>query len=341
MERVNENGFTSRELEVTRHNMAHLTPYLDADDVFEIRINKFGQVVCDTVNGRRIEDDPNLTETYLKGLCEHLLSLNRLPWKPINYLVLPDGSRGTFCWNPAVVGGTVLIAIRKHLQINKSLRTLAQEGRFSRVQIRKFSDHFELRPWENELLQLLDRGDIDEFLEKAVLNKLNIAVAGATGSGKTLLTRSLLSAVPAYERVILLEDSHEVTNHHLLEVGYMLYGSDGGRVSASECLKACMRLTPDRVFLTELRDDAAWEYLTSANTGNPGGIFSTHSDSALETFDRVADLVKSSPTGQGLDYGLIMRKVRSALDCVVYMEKRDVVEILYDPLAKRKALYAA
>ncbi|WP_414696228.1 hypothetical protein [Paraburkholderia sp.] len=31
-----------------------------------------------------------------------------------------------------------------------------------------------------------------------------------------------------------------------------------------------MRLSPDRIFLTELRDDAAWDYLTGANTGHPG-----------------------------------------------------------------------
>lgn len=338
---LNEFGFDQRQIELTRANMAALQGYLDAEDVFEIRINRFGEVVCDTVKGRRIEQDENITEDFLNGVCDHLLHLNGLPRNAINYLVLPDGARGTFVWPPACLEGTALVTIRKHMKIEKTVRDLEKEGRFTNMQRRTFKEAMTLRPWEQELIQLLDEGKTADFLEKAVPRKLNIAVAGATGSGKTVLTRSLLRLVPATERVILLEDTHEVTNHHLHEVGYLMYGSDGGRVSASECLKACMRLTPDRIFLTELRDDAAWEYLSSANTGHPGGIFSTHADSAFETYGRIADLVKASKVGVGLDYDMILRRVMTSVDCVIYMENRQIVEILYDPQAKKEMLHAA
>ncbi|CAB3775056.1 ATPase, T2SS/T4P/T4SS family [Paraburkholderia humisilvae] len=98
-----------------------------------------------------------------------------------------------------------------------------------------------------------------------------------------------------------------------------------------------MHLSPDRIFLTELRDDAAWDYIKSANAGHPGGIFSTHSSSAAETPGRIADLVKSSEVGRMLDYDMILRTIHATIDVIVYMKDWDVVELLYDSLFKKKS----
>ena len=332
--------FHPDDVALTKANMLPLQKYLDDPSVFEVRVNKFGQVVCDTTDGRRLVDDAAIDETYLDGLTDHLLHINRLPREPISYVVLPDGARGTFCWPPAVVEGTVLITIRKHLPVTKTLEQLQAEGRFRKVRTRKLDQQLYLEPFEEELMGYLSEDDIVSFMRRAVQTKRTICVVGPTGSGKTTLTRSLLIEVPTNERVILMEDTHEVTNDHLDEIGYMLYGDQEGRLSARECLKACMRLSPNRIFLTELRDDAAWDYLASANTGHPGGIFSTHADSATATPARIATLVKASEVGRLLDYDVIMKTIVTTLDVVVYMEDREIVEILYDPLAKKKAMAA-
>lgn len=102
-----------------------------------------------------------------------------------------------------------------------------------------------------------------------------------------------------------------------------------------------MRLSPDRIFLTELRDDAAWGYLTGANTGHPGGIFSTHADNAVTTFPRIADLVKGSDVGRTMDYGVIFKAVQVMVDVVIHMDNRDVTEIYYDPVFRHKLLAVA
>jgi type IV secretion system protein VirB11 len=265
-----------------------------------------------------------------------LLNANGLPRRPVNDVLLPDGSRGVICWPPAVLEGTVLIAIRKHLAVDKSLEELDAEGRFRKLQIRTFADSFKLTPFEEDMLALRDKGDIVAFLKAAVVGRLNIAVAGATGSGKSTFTRSLLKYVPRSERVLILEDTHEVGSDDHDEIGYLVYGEQEGRLSARECLKTTMRLSPDRIFLTELRDDAAWDYIKSANTGHPGGIFSTHSNSAAETPSRIADLVKSSDVGRMLDYDMILRTIHATLDLIIYMKDWDVVELLYDPLFKKQ-----
>ncbi|MEN8517791.1 ATPase, T2SS/T4P/T4SS family [Burkholderia sp. RS02] len=334
---TNSKYFNNRSLLST---LGPLQEYFDDPDVFELRVNKFGQLVCATTKGRVFHDLSFLTRAYLERLTDTLCNANGLPRLPVNDLMLPDGSRAIICWPPAVLEDTVLIAFRKHLAVDKTLPELREEGRFKHLKIRTHVDAGKLTPFEEEMLALRDEvsrtGDPVAFFEKAVTGKLNIAVAGATGSGKSTFTRTLLKYVPRTERVMILEDTHEVGSEDLNEVGYLVYGEQEGRLSARSCLKTCMRLSPDRIFLTELRDDAAWDYIKSANTGHPGGIFSTHSNSAGETPTRIADLVKSSEVGRNLDYDMILRTIHATLDVIIYMKDWNVVELLYDPLYKKQ-----
>jgi type IV secretion system protein VirB11 len=321
--------------------MGPLQQFFDDPAVFEVRINKFGEVVTDTVAGRIYHAVNEVDYDYVESLTDHLLHNNELGKQPVNNVILPDGSRGVICLPPAVVPGTTLCAFRKHLPVTKTLQQLLLEGRFKNWKHRTAADLIRLDPVEEELLRLLKADDVVGFLSLAVRCKRNIVVAGSTGSGKTTLTRTLLDEVPEDERVLLMEDVHEITGTKQREIGYMLYGAQEGRLSPQECLKTAMRLSPDRIFLTELRDDAAWDYLASANTGHPGGIFSTHSDDAASTPARIATLVKASEVGRLLDYDVIMKTINTTLDVVIYMKNREITEIMYDPLAKKQAMYAA
>jgi type IV secretion system protein VirB11 len=318
--------------------LAPLLRYLDDPDVFEVRVNKFGQVITARTNGRERHDEPAITPAYVNNLTNTLLSYNGLGPSPVMDVKLPNGTRGVIVRPPAVLEGTVLICFRKHLQVSKGLEQLRDEGRFENAKRRTIEDMLKLDPVEERLLGLLDRGDMVGFMREAVRSKKNICVSGKTGSGKSTLTRTLLAEVPPTERVLLMEDVHEVEADNQHEVGYMMYGKQEGRVSAKECLTAAMRLSPDRIFLTELRDDAAWDYLTGANTGHPGGIFSTHADNAATTFARIATLVKASEVGRTVDYDVILKTVITTVDVVIYMADREVKEIYYDPAYRRRQL---
>lgn len=323
------------------HTLKPLNKYLHDPDVYEIRVNKFCQVVCDTIHGKRILEDQDITENYInKRLLPALVSDNKSEAKAINNLLLPDGSRAIILQSPAIVPGTVAVAIRKHMEINKSLEELAGEGRFDQIRARTFDEAQELADFERELLQLLHNKNYVDFLRMAVRTKRNIVVSGSTGSGKTVLTRALVGEIPKEERIILMEDVHEVSSTHHDEIVYLMYGEGRGRISPSECLKACMRLSPNRILMTELRDSAAWDFLVGTNTAHPGTIFSTHSDDAPSTPSRIADLVKSSEIGGHLDYNMILKRVNTTLDVIVYMENWNIVEVLYDPEHKKKLLMA-
>src|SRR5690606_5863605 len=105
-------------------------------------------------------------------------------------------------------------------RLTKSLEQLSEEGAFS--EYRDVSPNMAkegfmpssapkgLSEDDTALMELKDSGRIAEFLEQAILRRKNIVIAGATGSGKTLVTRSIIERIPKHERIITIEDTHEL-----------------------------------------------------------------------------------------------------------------------------------
>lgn len=326
-----------------RATLALLQPFLSDPDVYELRINAFGQVVCATSGGNVFHDVPAVTAGYVKRLTATLLHYNEKSLSPVNDVVLPDGERGVICVPPAVAEGTVAICFRKHAVHGLTLDDWREQGHFDQLRYKPVvPSDAELTESEQHMLALYERGPqhVEQFLAAAVPAKLTICVSGKTGSGKTTFTETLLSYVSPDERVVVLEDIHEVQAPAQKEAVFMMYSSKpgDGRISAKDCITACMRLTPDRIFLTELRDEAAYSFIDSANTGHPGSIFSVHANSAAAAPGRIANLIKKSEEGSHLEYPFILADVRSTVDVFIHMTKRNVLEIIYNPYAKHDAL---
>lgn len=328
-----------------------LLPYLEQGDVTELTINRPGEVWTKTSTNWTHHDVTELTGTYLQSLATALIVYNHMGPKSVVSVILPGGQRGQIVQPPACIEGTLSLTIRKHAPIVKDLYELEAEGAFSHVCDVSFNkptpseaksslqapDFKRLEPYEVDLLTLKRENRIVEFLKKAVLEKRNMVIAGKTGSGKTTFARSLIEEVPFHERLITIEDVHELVLAHHPNRVHMLYGYGPGRITADECLASCMRQSPDRIFLAELRGNEAWEYLNSLNTGHPGSITTVHANNALQTFERIATLIKKSEVGQQLDIEMIKRVLYATLDVVLYFKDRKLTEIFYDSLfAKEK-----
>ena len=323
-----------------------LAELLERDEVTELTINRPGEVWIRTASRWTPQAIEELTADYLQSLATALIVYNGLSPRSIVSVTLPGGQRGQIVMPPACIPGTLSMSLRKHSMIVKTLEELEQEGAlegFIDVSFNKPShqeasnllatqDFTRLEPFEVELLRLKREGKIREFLIAAVQEKRNIIIAGKTGCGKTTFARSLIKKVPPYERLITIEDVHELFLESHPNKVHMLYGDGAGRVSANECLESCMRQSPDRIFLSELRGDEAWEYLNSLNTGHPGSITTTHANSALQTFERVATLVKKSEIGRKLNMDTIMQVLYSTINVVVFLSKFKLTEVFYDPV---------
>ncbi len=129
-----------------------------------------------------------------------------------------------------------------------------------------------------------------------------------------------------------IEDVHELALPNHPNRVHLMFGDGPGRVTAEACLAACMRLSPDRIFLAELRGSEAWEYVQSVNTGHPGSVTTTHANGAVQAFERIASLIKNSETGRSMEVSEIRRVLYATLDVVLFMTERCVTEIYFDPL---------
>jgi type IV secretion system protein VirB11 len=174
-------------------------------------------------------------------------------------------------------------------------------------------------------------GDIPRFLHEAIQARKNLVISGATGSGKTTFARSLIDRVSIDERLVTIEDVHEIILPRHRNRVHLMYGGTRGRVSATESLAACMRLSPDRIFLAELRGPETWDYLAALNTGHPGSVTTTHANGAVDTFNRLAVLIKQSPTGGNLDLATIQTFLRHTVDIVLYFERFQLKELWFEP----------
>ncbi len=96
--------------------------YFEDPGVFEVRINRYNEVVCDTFEGRKIIQNDSITGAFIDNLTAALTSANNVSRQMINDVVLPDGSGGIICLPPAVIDNTAAIAFRKNIALDKDPR---------------------------------------------------------------------------------------------------------------------------------------------------------------------------------------------------------------------------
>lgn len=316
-----------------------LTPLTDAT-LTEVAVNQPGTIWTEGRDGWAMHPAPELSFEVLGRLATAIASYNGKSISrehPVLSGTLPTGERVQVLTPPACEPGTVSITIRKPSLLDKTLDELDAEGAF-----RECADvSNELAPFEHELLQLKGDRRIRDFLDLAVRRHRNILIVGKTGSGKTTVTKSLIRSIPGHERLITIEDVHELTLAHHANKVHLFYSRDdegGSSVSPKQALASCLRMKPDRILLAELRGDEAWEFIKSINTGHPGSISTMHANGAFEAFEQLTALIKDSATGAHLDAQYIRRRVIGTIDVVLYYHQRQLREIYYDPALKRTCL---
>ena len=300
-------------------------------EVTEVCVNRPGEAWTESRQG--------WTRHPLEMDEQRLIQLSRLiaTWNkkavsdvaPILSASLPTGERVQIVVPPAAAH--LSITIRKPSAIDKSLDDLESEGAFERAE----TDVAGLKDDEVRLKALLKAGEIKAFLKLAVETHRNILICGKTGSGKTTLTRSLAAAIPKHERLITIEDVHELFLRDHPNKVHLFYGRDQkAGISAKEALASCLRMKPDRILLAELRGDESWDYIKSINTGHPGSITTLHANGAFEAFDQLTALVKDSPQGAHLDAHHIRQRLLTTIDVVLFYSKWKLKEIWFEPELK-------
>lgn len=313
-------------------------------DCSEVVINQPHECWIKTGDGWVLMKVPELDYNRLSGLATTLASNagkvidSKNPFLSASIPKLNNGlggERAQIVIPPATLKGHIAIAVRKASVRVSDIDTLVEQGVFSHAKkSAQLSNAVDLLPHEKELVMLHRSGDWSAFFKAAMRQKLNIVLAGKTDSGKTHIGKALAAAIPFSERIVTIEDVHEFALNHPNKV-HLLFNDL--TVSAKDCVKSCMRMSPDRIFLSEMRGDEAWYFLKAIGSAHPG-LTTLHAGSPAEAIDQTITLVKDSATGAHLDIGFLRKRLEATLDIIIICKNRKVIEVYYDPERKYAAM---
>lgn len=301
------------------HYLARLRPWLDRPGVTELCINGPGRLFIEHDRGWECIEAAWVTQPWALSLARLIAasSSQRIaPECPLLSTSLPSGERVQAVIPPAVPAGSVSITLRKPSAHTWTLEELHEGGLFDACTGLEPA----LNTTDEQLSMLYRKRDFGAFLKAAVRAHKNILISGATGSGKTTLTRALIREIPNDERIIAIEDAAELDLTAHANSVRLLYSKDGqglARVTPKQLLESCLRMRPDRILLAELRGAEAYEYLRNVNSGHPGSITSIHAGSTSQALEQLALLVAENPAGSTLPADKVAELVTNLIDVVV------------------------
>ena len=164
--------------------------------------------------------------------------------------------------------------------------------------------------------------ELVDFLRACVEARLNIVVAGGTGSGKTTFLNVLSSFLPTTERIITIEDAAELSlaQEHVVRLESRPANIQGaGEVRIRDLMRNALRMRPDRIIVGECRGGEALDMLQAMNTGHDGSLTTLHANSCRDALSRLETMVLMA--GFELPIRAIREQIVSAVDMVLHLSR--------------------
>ena len=188
------------------------------------------------------------------------------------------------------------------------------------VTIRKFSKN------ALSVENLVGLGTLSEkmamFLQACVKARLNILVAGGTGSGKTTTLNVLSSFIPSNERIVTIEDAAELRlqQRHVVTLESRPANIEGtGAVTIRDLVRNALRMRPDRIIVGEVRSGEALDMLQAMNTGHDGSITTAHANSPRDVLSRLETMTLMA--GMELPVRAVRTQISSAINLIIQQSR--------------------
>ena len=300
--------------------LAPLKGLFAKEGVSEISINRPKEAWVEIYGDMQYYPIPEFDFEHLKALARLVAQSTEQKISeetPLLSANLPDGYRVQIVHPPACENGTIAFSIRKQTILNMDLDAYESIGAFQSTMIRKTTNELDKR-----LRELLDSGNIKEFIKTAVVAKKNIIVSGGTSTGKTTFLNAVLKAIPAHERIITCEDAREINIDHLPNHVHLIASKGGqgrAQVTTQDLIEACLRLRPDRIMVGELRGKEAFSYLRAINTGHPGSISTLHADTPALAIEQLILMIMQA--GLGITREQIKDYVETVVNVIIQLKR--------------------
>ncbi len=291
----------------------HLVPYcpsmgtyLADDAISEIEVNPSGHIYIET-SGVTTPSGAVVPQHEIEAFVTRVAR-----WRgqdisdrdPLLTVQMPDGSRVSAVCPPVSPGWC--FTIRKHAKQRWTMAALVENGTICSAEA--------------------------DALTEFVHDRRSILISGGTSTGKTSLLTALTDCIPAFERVVVIEDVSEIKIDLPNLVRFEAQPATEGRraITIRDLVKHSLRFTPNRIILGEVRGGEAFDLLQVLNTGHAGSLSTIHANTAERALSRLADLTMQADVGIAEQF--VNKSIAEAIDVVVQVERhgatRRVSEIL-------------
>ena len=272
--------------------------FLDDPAVTEVMVNGPKEVYVERA-GKLTLTDATFTDQELISAIRNIAQFQGVPIGGVHQILearLPDGSRVEAILPPAGSGGP-----------HMAIRRFSKE----KLTIAKLIEFGALTP------------DAAEALRVLVECKLNVIVAGGTGSGKTSMLNCLSAFIPPGERVVVIEDARELQMQgaHVVHLEAQKPDHRGtGAISVRDLFKATLRMRPDRIVVGEIRGGEALELVQAMTSGHGGCMSTVHATYPTDTLSRLETMALMSSVVLPLQ--ALRAQISSAIDVIVQTSRQ-------------------
>ena len=268
-------------------------------DITEVMINGFDRIFVEKAGKlMRMEEHFESNEDLIRIVQRFVSSMDRTvdASNPIVDARLDDGSRVHVVFPPVALDGAT-VTIRRFSKNPMTIERLLQ--------------YKSITP------------EVADFLQKVVVSRHNVFVCGGTGSGKTTFLNALSNFIPAWERVITIEDSAELQIKNVPNIVRMetkkANSKEANEITIRDLIKASLRMRPDRIIVGEVRGEEALDMLQAMNTGHDGSLSTGHANSSEGMLSRIETMVLTGSADLPLE--AIRQQIASAVDYIVHLSR--------------------
>ncbi len=158
--------------------------------------------------------------------------------------------------------------------------------------------------------------EVRDLIQSAINSHVSILVSGGTASGKTTFANRIVELIPAEERVVAVEQVHELQFDHPRSV--FLEAEGNLSVEFNDLLTAGSKMRPDWLVIGELHGAETLHAMQIMGNGH-SAISTTHATSAEDALARLETLCLMANLGLGLDD--IRQIIAAALRLILYQER--------------------
>ena len=194
--------------------------------------------------------------------------------------------------------------------------SICNGGPYLTLRIQRFSNVFGEELVNSGLMPEL----IYRYLQTLICSGKTVLVAGEVGTGKTTLARALSNSIPIDESLLVIEDTPEITLSHPQVRSIVTRGTNSegeGEISPSQCIRAGMRMSMNRIIFGEIRDPEAAEAFVDVCTSGHPGLSTIHARSASDALKRLELFI--SRIQRGASQQVIYEQISAAVQVVVYL----------------------